>query len=72
MSVSKTASKMTKHDLPRLMTRDEVAEYLNVSPKTLANWNSAGEGPTPVKWGNKSVMYLPEDVYEWVRSKRAA
>lgn len=72
MITSHASSKMTKNDLPRLMTRDEVADYLNISPKTLANWNSANEGPTPVKWGNKSVMYLPEDVNEWVRSKRAA
>ncbi|WP_336621721.1 helix-turn-helix domain-containing protein [Yaniella sp.] len=72
MAVSKVEPKITKHDLPRLMTRDEVAEYLDVAPKTLSNWNSAGTGPTPVRYGGRSVKYLPEDVYEWVRSKRAA
>jgi predicted DNA-binding transcriptional regulator AlpA len=62
---------ITKADLPRLMTRAEVADYLNISVGTLANWNSAGTGPTPVKWNSQSVMYLPEDVLDWVHSKRA-
>lgn len=62
---------MTKADLPRLMTRPEVADYLNISTGTLANWNSAGTGPTPVKWNSQSVMYLPEDVLDWVHSRRA-
>jgi len=61
---------MTKADLPRLMTRPEVADYLNISTGTLANWNSAGAGPTPVKWNSQSVMYLPEDVLDWVHSRR--
>ncbi|MDN5730672.1 MAG: helix-turn-helix transcriptional regulator [Yaniella sp.] len=59
-----------RKDLPRLMTRQEVAEYLNISPKTLSNWRSKGGGPTPVHSGSRARMYLPEDVLEWVRSKR--
>lgn len=62
--------KMSKDDLPRLMTRLEVAEYLGIAEHTLRNWNSGGKGPVPVKYGRKSVMYLPEDVYEWVLEQR--
>jgi predicted DNA-binding transcriptional regulator AlpA len=71
MAISKTEPKVTKFDLPRLMTRNEVAEYLGIAPKTLSNWNSAGTGPVPVRYGGRSVMYLPEDVLAWVRSKRS-
>ena len=62
--------KLTKDDLPRLMTRREVAEHLGVAEGTLRNWNSAGRGPAPVKYGTSTVRYLPEDVEEWVRSQR--
>lgn len=42
---------MSKADLPRLMTRKEVADYLGIAEGTLKNWNSAGTGPVPVKYG---------------------
>jgi len=71
MSITTTLTAMTKHDLPRLMTRDEVAKLLGISPRTLSNWNSADRGPRPVKYGAQSVMYLPEDVKEWLYQQRA-
>jgi len=61
---------MSKEDLPRLMTRKEVAEYLGVAEGTLKNWSSAGTGPVTVKYGRNSVMYLAEDVHDWVIQQR--
>ncbi|MDN6534193.1 MAG: helix-turn-helix domain-containing protein [Yaniella sp.] len=72
MSDTTTVTAMTKHDLPTLMTRDDAAELLGVSPRTLSNWNSAGRGPRPVKYGAQSVMYLPEAIQAWIASERAA
>lgn len=72
MTTSTPNSAMTKSDLPRLMTRAEVAEYLGVAINTIRNWNSAGVGPRPIKYGAKSVMYLPEDVYDWLYELREA
>lgn len=58
MTISKTASKMTKHDQPRLMTRDEVAEYLNVSPKNSGQlefrWRRANPGEVGKQIGDVS------------------
>ncbi|MGO1522840.1 MAG: helix-turn-helix transcriptional regulator [Nesterenkonia sp.] len=62
--------KMTKEDLPRLMTRQEVADHLGVAEGTLRNWNSAGRGPTPIKYGTTAVRYFPEDVDDWLRKQR--
>jgi len=62
---------MTKADLPRLMSRVEVAEYLGIAEKTLRNWNSAGQGPRPIKYNGRAVAYLPEDVKEWLYQQRA-
>ena len=51
MTVSMTASIMTKHDLPLLMTRDEVAECLNVSPKTLGQLEFSWRKSNPCEMG---------------------
>ena len=46
----------------------QAAEFLGVTPKTLANWRSAGQGPDYIKYGNTidnrgrkrgAVVYLP-------------
>ena len=39
-----------------LLTTDETARVLGLSPKTLRNWRLRGEGPTAVKLGS-AVRY---------------
>lgn len=70
MKRKEPAKKISKDDLPRLMTNDEVAEYLQISPKTLRNWKSAGKGPPAIRYSGRATRYLPEDVYEWVKRQR--
>lgn len=55
-------------DLEKALTAKEAAAFLAVSPKTLANWRSQGQGPSYIKYGSTidrkgrkrgSVVYLP-------------
>lgn len=52
-----------------LATREEVAAHLGVSPRTLDNWVSTGQGPTFVRTGGRR-MYDWADVREWVESRK--
>jgi excisionase family DNA binding protein len=52
-----------------LMTPEEVADLLKVSPGTLENWRYRGEGPPFVKLGNKRrspVRYPRKGVDDWM------
>lgn len=62
--------RITKNDLPRLMTTEEVAESLRLAEGTLRKWRSAGRGPKFVKLGNDLVRYLPEDIADYARDHR--
>ena len=52
-----------------LMTPEEVADLLKVSPGTLENWRYRGEGPPFVKLGHKRrspVRYPRKGVDDWM------
>ncbi|KPN19225.1 hypothetical protein AO716_05290 [Arthrobacter sp. Edens01] len=53
----------------KLLTRVEVAAWLQISPKTLANWSSNGVGPRPLKL-HGFVRYKRATVHAWI--ERAA
>jgi len=46
------------------LTRIQVAERLDVPPKTLAEWASKGTGPPYAKFG-RHVRYRLRDLLEW-------
>lgn len=48
-----------------LMTTEELADELELSAGTLANWRSAGSGPPYVKLG-RQVRYNRIDVDDWI------
>jgi excisionase family DNA binding protein len=48
-----------------LLTVQELAEYLAIPPKTLANWRSIKLGPDYVKVGG-AVRYRRSDVLRWI------
>jgi len=61
------------HDAPmdtfdRLLTTQQLAEYLAVPVATLYAWRHAGEGPPGFRVG-KHVRYRWSDVDQWVRSQ---
>lgn len=54
------------HGIPeQLLTRGEVAVWLQISPKTLANWSSNGLGPAPLKL-HGFVRYERGTVQAWI------
>ncbi|CAM5575717.1 helix-turn-helix transcriptional regulator [Streptomyces coeruleorubidus] len=57
-------------DKPKLMTRNEVAEYLGVPVATLAQWSYRGIGPKSIKVG-RHRRYRPEDVEVWLDEQQA-
>ena len=53
----------------RLLSEDETAEILGLSPGTLANWRSKNIGPCFIKAGGR-VRYDERDVDAWLKSRR--
>lgn len=54
-------------DLPALATRQQVAEYTQISVPTLARWAMNGEGPKMTKIG-RAARYRRQDVLDWLDS----
>ena len=57
-------------ELPPLIARDHVDRLLGgvISPKSLANLDSLGEGPKRMRMGRK-VVYRTVDFLEWLSSR---
>jgi predicted site-specific integrase-resolvase len=55
----------TSH-LPRMLTPDEAAKFLEVRPSTLARWRWAGKGPPYAKYG-KVIRYRREDIEAFIQ-----
>ncbi len=56
-------------DPDRLLTVPQVAELLQLSPKTLANWASAGAGPRRVKLTARDIRYRRSDLLDFISER---
>lgn len=54
----------------RLLTTQEVAAILAVSPRTLEGWRMAGEGPEYLKLSRSNVRYSAAAVDEFMQAAR--
>lgn len=53
-----------------LLTTDEVAEILQVSPRTLASWRTHyPDDPRFVRIGGRAVRYRAEDIEAFIKSQ---
>ena len=59
----------TETDELELWSEAQTAEWLKVSAKTLKNWRSLRQGPTPTYIGRRPC-YLQADVIGWVQEQR--
>jgi hypothetical protein len=53
----------------RLLTPDELAEKLRVSPRTLTQWRYLRKGPTWIRVGHRSVRYPIRSLEEWLSAR---
>ena len=51
-----------------LLTTEEAARFLRISPQTLSNWRSGASGPPHVKLG-KRVAYRRSDLVAWLETR---
>jgi excisionase family DNA binding protein len=51
--------------LPKLLTTEEAANYLNLSPRSLIRWRVERRGPPAVRVGRK-IMYRARDLESWL------
>ena len=52
---------------PRILNEKRVADLLGVTIKTLRNWRSLSKGPIARRATSRLVVYLLDDVENWVR-----
>lgn len=60
---------MSEHT--KYLLAEQVAEILQRSQSTLANWRCLGQGPAYAKVG-KRVMYRESDVYDFIEAQFTA
>ena len=65
------ASGLSRPEVVRMWTVQDVADFLGVPVRTLYEWRVKGYGPEGIKVG-RHVRYFSEDVYAWVQSQRQA
>jgi predicted DNA-binding transcriptional regulator AlpA len=51
------------------LTPDQAAEYLHVSPGTLANWRTARKGPRFRRHTARTVVYVQSELDAWSASQ---
>jgi hypothetical protein len=54
----------------RLLTPNEAATLLRISPKTLEKWRADDEGPPWVTVGKRHIRYDPADLAIWLKTGR--
>jgi hypothetical protein len=59
---------MHEDDLPAMVSREQAAEFLGVTPQALSQMNGRGEGPPYARIG-RSVRYKRQDLLDWVESR---
>lgn len=60
-----------KVELPALLTKEQVAEYFGVSPRTVEAWRSTNTGPVPIKIG-KHLRWTAESIRDYISGQSVA
>jgi excisionase family DNA binding protein len=55
----------------RLLTPDELSEWLRVPKQTVYRWRTRGGGPSAYRVG-RHVRYAVSDVEQWLQERRSA
>jgi hypothetical protein len=57
------------HPIRTVWTPEEAAGYLRVSPATMANWRTTGEGPRFLRPARRVIRYYADECQRWVESR---
>jgi predicted DNA-binding transcriptional regulator AlpA len=70
-TISADTGQQTVVPLPSLVTDDDVAAWLGVTPRTIWVWTRNGKFPRPVKLGKarSPKRWLAEGVDNWIREQ---
>lgn len=60
----------SQHSLAKLLTPEQVAEILGITPHTLAVWRSESRYELPYVKTGRLVRYIMEDVRTFIQSRR--
>ena len=58
------------NDPDTLLTTDEAAAYLRVSPRTMEDWRRTGSGPLYIPLARNCVRYRFGDLTQWIIRRR--
>jgi hypothetical protein len=69
---STTESRGVQVSSASLLTTEELAQLLRVDPSTVRRWRTAHpvQGPPFIRLSDRVTLYRPEDVEQWLVSKR--
>jgi predicted DNA-binding transcriptional regulator AlpA len=59
-------------DSQAVFNTEQAAQFLGMSPRTLANWRCREDGPKFIRLSRRSVVYRPLDLQEWLRDRTTA
>jgi len=62
-------AELTRPEVVRMWTIQDVSEFLGVPVKTLYDWRTKDYGPVGIRVG-RYIRYEHEDVYAWVASQK--
>jgi len=53
-----------------LLTTEEAAAFLHISPRTLIQWRTACKGPPVIRLGHRTVRYKKASLESWAGKQR--
>jgi predicted DNA-binding transcriptional regulator AlpA len=54
----------------KVLSNDEAARFLGLSPRTLPGMRRRGDGPPFIKLGARRLGYLESDLQKWIDGRR--
>jgi hypothetical protein len=56
-------------DIPVVLTPEQAAQALSLSPSTLAKLRLSGNGPAYCRMGRRKIGYRPADLESWLSGR---
>lgn len=58
-----------QHEVGKLHSADEAAEFLGIAPQTLAHWRVRGIGPRYYVLNSRCIRYSLVDIQTWLNDR---